>query len=65
MTIPELIVNWVECITDDMAGTINNLEEQVDYTAAEAPLVRQKSKPPPRYSWIITPRGDYANIVLD
>ena len=26
----ELIVNWVECITDDMAGAINNLEEQVD-----------------------------------
>ncbi|MEL0152197.1 MAG: zinc transporter ZntB [Halieaceae bacterium] len=30
VTIPELIVNWVECITDDMAGAINNLEEQVD-----------------------------------
>ena len=30
LTIPELIVNWVECITDDMAGAINNLEEQVD-----------------------------------
>ena len=30
MTIPELIVNWIEGITDDMAGTINNLEEQVD-----------------------------------
>ena len=30
LTIPELIVNWVEGITDDMAGAINNLEEQVD-----------------------------------
>ena len=30
VTIPELIVNWVECITDDMAGAINSLEEQVD-----------------------------------
>lgn len=30
LSIPELIVNWVECITDDMAGAINNLEEQVD-----------------------------------
>lgn len=27
---PELIVNWVECITDDMAGAISGLEEQVD-----------------------------------
>lgn len=27
---PELIVNWVECITDDMAGAISSLEEQVD-----------------------------------
>ena len=27
---PELIVNWVECITDDMAGAIRSLEEQVD-----------------------------------
>ena len=26
----ELIVNWVECITDDMAGAISSLEEQVD-----------------------------------
>jgi len=30
ITIPELLVNWVESITDDMAGAINELEEQVD-----------------------------------
>ena len=30
ITIPELLVNWVERITDDMAGAISSLEEQVD-----------------------------------
>jgi hypothetical protein len=30
VTIPEFIINWVECITGDMAGVVKILEEQVD-----------------------------------
>ena len=35
LTIPELIVNWVECITDDMAGISNSKHSQMGRTERE------------------------------
>jgi len=47
VTIPEFIINWVECITGDMAGVVKILEEQVDSVVElsdtmDVAVVRQK-----------------------
>jgi len=47
VAIPEFIINWVECITGDMAGVVKILEEQVDSVVElsdtmDVAVVRQK-----------------------